>query len=689
MSESSKPNPQDLSAETNPIDETDRTGFVPIEEGDRPTPSGRRRRKARNSRTQPIAPEELAINSQTGLSEGDWSSPEMVDSLALASFDARLPYDRATQWRNLPASKNFSLPLIQILTMAGLVGVPAGWLYGLLWSGQILGEIKNKVLFFWWHQPIGTEIPWVPLTGLALIALVLNSWLIRSQLNRTASGKTSAVKTLSPSQLSQYSPEAYRLLQRSCKESKRSLPRLEIIESPLPLVLSYGLIPQQQTIALSRSVLTQLSEGEIAALYALEVSNLHNWSSPILSATTALALLPYLLYWESAQWGDRFLALGQEPQKFVPLSWIWKITGNICGVVAAVNYGIFAGLRWMSFWLARSRPDVTDRTVCNLTGNPNGLASALMQLRSSMAASLGQADSCWLEALEPLLPIARQESATAPLSGVEFWLTLNQFQRPIEERLARLGKIAKQWNLTPILPSHTKSFLFPSKTLRHWATPFTWAIGGYLLAWLAWGVGWIAYAIGQTRLAFLGSDYALFIGLTLLGFGLGIWMRFNRFFPDLNASQSRCDQPRLKPEEQDHRTDEALALVAALTHPQATPLKPQLTMLQGKLQGRQGSANWLGQDLWLELPSGEKINLHFGSSLGPLSLLWSELWGNQTLARSVGQEVIVSGWLRRGGTLWMDVEAARTPFGVLSGGHQIWSLVIGTVLIGVGLYVML
>jgi Zn-dependent protease with chaperone function len=666
----------------------DRTGFVPLDDA---TLSPRRRRNSPTSGRSDRAAGQAAagyaseeIRPEMGISEQDWSSPEMVNSLALASFDSSLPYDRATQWRNLPPAKNLNLPLIQILTTIGLVGIPALWIGSLQWSAQIFGELKNKVPFLGWQQPMAIEIPWVPLSILAIVAVVVSPWLIRLQLQRAGS-----VKTLSTGQLSQYSPEAYRILQRHCKTKKKSIPRLEIIDTDLSLVLSYGVIPQQQCIAVSRSVLTQLNDGEIASIYALEVSHLHNWTTAILSSTTSLALLPYLCYWECSKLGDRFLALALQPSKIKPLSLIWQLAGNTFGIVASVSYGVFSGLRWMGLWLSRSRSDQADRNVCDLTGNPNGLASMLMQLRSSMAINLNHPNAFLLEALEHLLPIARQESATTPLSSVESWWTLNQSQRPTELRLARLGTIAQQWNLTPILSATAMPNKLPSEALRTWATPFTWAIGGYLIALAAWGLGWISFFVGQPRLAFLGSDYALFIGLSMLGFGLGTWMRFNTFFPELTTAMSRCDRSNLNPQQLENLTNENLALISAFSHPHATPLKPQLAMLQGRLAGRSGVANWLGQDLWLEMPSGDKIKLHFGSSLGPLGLLLREVWNDRTLGQSVGETVTVSGWLRRGGTLWMDVEAARSSRSVMTGGHQIWSILIGGLFVGVGIFVML
>jgi len=130
---------------------------------------------------------------------------------------------------------------------------------GLQWSAQILGSIRNTLPFLGWQQPIAIEIPWVDLTVLAIGSIALSPWIIRWQLNRSGT-----VKNLSPSQLSQYSPEAYRVLQRGCKGAKIPLPRLEIIETDLPLVLSYGVLPMHQTIAVSRALLECFQDAEIA-----------------------------------------------------------------------------------------------------------------------------------------------------------------------------------------------------------------------------------------------------------------------------------------------------------------------------------------------------------------------------------------------------------------------------------------
>ncbi len=660
------------------------TGFVALDEN-APRPE-RRRLKSEGTIGVSTEPKPQSEEVQENLDDFAITAQKTSLNDTIAAFDLVQPYDRSTRWSPLKNRKSFNLPLIQVLTIAGLVGVPAALIGSLQWSGQVLGSMRNKLPFVGWQQPMAIEIPWLGLVGLAIGAIALSPWIIRWQLNRSG-----AVKLLSRHQLSQYSPDAYRVLKLGCEGSKMAWPRLEIIETDLPLVLSYGVLPRHQTIAVSRALLDRFQDAEIAILYAIELSNLANWTTAILASTTTLALLPHSIYAECSKLGDRFLMLALQPQPLFLLPWVWKIAGLFFAAIAAISYGVFAFLRWMGFGLSRLRSDETDRAVCNLTGNPNGLASTVLQLRLLMAIAIVQPSSATfgLDALENLLPVSLRDCGTIPLRSVESWWAINQSQWPTEHRLLKLGTIASHWKVTPLFSGTVAPMGWPSQTVRTWASPWAWAIAGYGLAGLGWGLGWMMHWAGRSQFAWLGSDYNLFLGLPLLGFGMGTWMRFNAFFPELSTAMSRCDRSSLNAAGSDRLNRENGALINGLTQAGAVPLTPQLVMLQGKLKGRSGVANWLGQDLWLELASGDRIKLHSGASLGPIGLWLQEAFGHRTLARYVGQEVMVSGWLRRGATIWMDVEAARTSQGVLLGGHQVWSLLIGGVFVGVGLFVLL
>jgi len=133
-------------------------------------------------------------------------------------------------------------------------------------------------------------------------------------------------------------------------------------------------------------------------------------------------------------------------------------------------------------------------------------------------------------------------------------------------------------------------------------------------------------------------------------------MRINDFFPDLVP-----------------RAVTAPSLPQILSNSDSLPLDAQPVGLQGKLLGRSGMANWLGQDLILQTETG-LVRLHYVSRFGPIGSLWSQPTRPSDL---VGQSVVATGWLRRGATVAIDLETLRSQGGRVShSGHPIWSAIL-------------
>ncbi len=588
---------------------------------------------------------------------------------------------RPTRWQPIAPASVFPFNLLKVLTLFGLVGVPAG----LLGSGQlvlsVLVDVKNKLLPFWWHSPMAIDPPWMLFSILAMLAIGSSPWVIQFFL-----AARHPVTTLSTSALAQYSPEAYRILQRIAKESKIPLPSLNLIDCQFPIALSYGFAPKFATIAISKSLLTSLDEAEIAALYAQELAHIATWTLPLMSGSIVLQALPYLVYLGCSRLGDRLLRRSQRPMKFAILGGLLGSIAKLCGIVASGSYGIYQGLRWTGFWLSRSRTVQSDRIVCNTTGNPNSLATLLLKLTQACRKSIvnHQSIPIDLELLEPLLPIALHESIctrkvqSIAQSQTDRWLEVNQSQVPLSVRLSRLATIARSWQVPPIFDFPEQPWNWkPNATLNTWSKPWVWAIVGYATAWATWGLGWITYWAGFSRLAWLGSDYDLFLGLPLLGFGLGTFLRFNGFFPDLPTPLLRVDESQSQPE------------VSSLSISIENGLSPQQVMLSGTLMGRSGLANWIAQDLWLVTAKGNWIPLHLTGKTGSIGLLLARLLNQGSIADQVGKPVVVSGWFRKGVTPWIDAEAVRLGLRVVRSEHQVASVVMGAIAVVMGLYIAL
>ena len=110
------------------------------------------------------------------------------------------------------------------------------------------------------------------------------------------------------------------------------------------------------------------------------------------------------------------------------------------------------------------------------------------------------------------------------------------------------------------------------------------------------------------------------------------------------------------------------------------------TKLSGRLQGRPGIANWLGQDLLLKTPLGT-MKLHFSSVLGPLGTRLSRAPAVTTL---IGESVQVLGWFRRGNHPWIDIDKIRLSNGTfVSAAHPLFSLLIAGGVIGWGIWLLM
>ena len=165
------------------------------------------------------------------------------------------------------------------------------------------------------------------------------------------------------------------------------------------------------------------------------------------------------------------------------------------------------------------------------------------------------------------------------------------------------------------------------------------------------------------------KDAGLFQCCILLGTGVGIILRINRFFPDLSFDQPpSTDWPNW------------------LSEPELLPVESVPINLFGTLLGRPGIANWLGQDLLLQTSDG-LLKLHFFSAIGPIG---NCLRLGERPAVPIGSSVQLLGWFRRGNRPWVDIDKIRLGNGLmLSAAHPIFSLAITTILSGWGLWLLL
>ncbi len=400
-------------------------------------------------------------------------------------------------------------------------------------------------------------------------------------------------------------------------------PRLRILPAPLPLVFSYGWEPRNLRLCLSTAALEQLPPAELSPLVRRELGDLWWRGMGLLSLVMVLTQAPYGLY----------LQLGNRGNQLPPSG-----VRQVIKVLATLSYGAYRLGRRLGLTLARLSAARADQLV------PPSQTAALTQAYSRLCSaipwqllSLGQTPG-YLEGLDLLLPLAPGECLTCPrLSTLTWtannpyrtWLSLNQAQPSLGMRLNCPRTIAQ-----PVY----------RRLARHTA-PYLGTLAGL-------GLGWLLTRFGGNNLQFLWlyNNWQIILALGLGGFSIGTLTRFNACFPELNKPAVHQNLPTL------------------LESSSLLPTPGQPVWFQGRLLGRRGSANGIGQDLFLATDSGV-VRLHITSGIGVLGLLGTDRWS--TL---IGQPVEVTGWFRRGMTPWIDAEVVKGTHYTHTSCYQLWTL---------------
>ena len=215
-------------------------------------------------------------------------------------------------------------------------------------------------------------------------------------------------------------PELHSIVRRIAEKMKIPIPRLFIVNLPVPNAFATGRNKEHAVVAVSPSILELLNQTELEGVLAHELSHIQNRDILISSVAATLAgALSYLS--QMAYYGMMFSGGRNDDRR----------GGNAIGALIMV---IVAPIIAMLLHLAisRSREYLADETGAKNTGNPDGLASALLKLH-------GYSKS------HPLIGQPKHE-ATAHLFIVNPFkpsalLQLFSTHPPVEERVKRLYKM--------------------------------------------------------------------------------------------------------------------------------------------------------------------------------------------------------------------------------------------------------
>jgi Zn-dependent protease with chaperone function len=471
---------------------------------------------------------------------------------------------------------------------------------------------------------------------------------------------------LSKEKLNIHSRETLRLLQRFCQQQGWQLPHLKVLPMSAPVALTYGNLPHTARIVVSQGLLEQLAEDEIATIYALEMGHIAHWDFVVMSLILLFTIPVYRLYQQFSHWGDT-----RSKQ-------IWRLA---MGIMASLAYVVWQLLTGTALWLSQLRLYYSDRLATGLTGNPNGLVRALLKIAIGIANDIQKEEhTSWqLESLNIVSPVGYQQSICLGsvashttfesflmwdyLNPYRWWFIINNTHPLIGDRLQRLSSIADYWHLEKEVYLNQQPVWVKRQSFFLQIAPFVGIVLGVVFACLIWLVWQIAFALKLLNLKWIYDNWSFVAGCLLIGLSIGILIRINSLFPEIKSATVQNEEE----------------LLSLLANPASLPIDSISVCIRGKLLGRRGTSNSLGQDLLLQSSVG-LVKLHHISWLGQQML--PEDW--------IGRQIIVTGWLRRGATPWIDIQTLQTQSGqTINSPHPIWSTFLAVATEAWGAYILL
>ena len=212
-------------------------------------------------------------------------------------------------------------------------------------------------------------------------------------------------------------PRLYAIVKRLADRAKLPMPKVYIIDSPVPNAFATGRNPEHAAVAVNTALADLLDEDELAGVLAHELSHVKH--RDILISTVAASMAGAIS--TIAQWG-MFLGGGRDENG--------ESRNPFATILVMILAPLAAALIQMA--VSRSREYMADKSGGELCGDPNALADALLKIEAF--------------ARRRVLPGATEATAHMfiinPFSGVNM-RQLFSTHPPTEERVRLLREQAR------------------------------------------------------------------------------------------------------------------------------------------------------------------------------------------------------------------------------------------------------
>jgi heat shock protein HtpX len=216
-------------------------------------------------------------------------------------------------------------------------------------------------------------------------------------------------------------PELYGTVQRLAQQADLPMPRIAIVDTPMPNAFATGRSPQHAVVAVTTGLLRQLTQPELEAVLGHEMTHIRNRDMTIMTMAGSFAAVASWI----VQMGFWF-GLGDRNSRNNNNGMSFAVFFLISIAVALISHVLVLAL-------SRYREYAADRGSAMLTGAPEQLESALLRISGAMQ----RIPNDDLREAQPLSALF----FAAP--SKESLITLFSDHPSVQQRIARLQKLQR------------------------------------------------------------------------------------------------------------------------------------------------------------------------------------------------------------------------------------------------------
>lgn len=215
--------------------------------------------------------------------------------------------------------------------------------------------------------------------------------------------------------------ELHALIERLCVQANLPKPRIAVADTPMPNAFATGRSPKHATVCATTGIMQTLSPAELEGVMAHELTHVINRDVAVMTIASFLAMVAGIL----TRFGMFGGFGGNRDSGGTP---VWLIVMLVSILVYVISFILIQAL-------SRYREYAADRGAAIITGNPSGLASALIKISGKME-RVPQRDLREAQALNAFFIL--------PASAKQAFRSMFSTHPPIERRIERLRQMEAQ-----------------------------------------------------------------------------------------------------------------------------------------------------------------------------------------------------------------------------------------------------